>query len=155
MDDAVKRGRMTRSDAERIASDLVDRGRKQRDSMIKELEGLVTQARDEVRGRATPVQKGATKAAQRARKQVEGTAARAARGARDAADPALAQADRLRRRTGTTGSLPITAYDNLTAAQIKTRITDLTPAELRKVRDYEKRNEKRKGVLTAVEKKLG
>ena len=122
--------------------------------MIKDLERLATQARDEVRGRAEPVQKGATKAAQRARKQVEGAAGKAGRSVRDAADPALAQADRLRRRAGVPGSLPITAYDQLTAAQIKSRLSDLTPAELRKVRDYEKRNESRKGVVSAVEKKL-
>ena len=38
---------------------------------------------------------------------------------------------------------------------MKTRLTDLTPAELRKVRDYEKRNQGRKGVVSAIEKKLG
>ena len=108
-----------------------------------------------MRGRTTPVRKQATQAARRARRQVEGAAGQAGRRARDAADPALARADRLRRRAGVSGSFPITAYDQLTARQIKSRLTDLTPAELRKVRDYEKRNEKRKGVVTAIEKKLG
>ena len=73
---------------------------------------------------------------------------------RDAADRPLAEADRLRRRAGVPARFPITAYDQLTANQIRSRISDLTPAELRKVRDYEKRNENRKGVVTAVEKKL-
>jgi hypothetical protein len=49
---------------------------------------------------------------------------------------------------------PITAYDQLTAAQVKSRLSDLTPAELRKVRDYERRNQKRKGVVSEIEKKL-
>jgi len=155
MDDAVKRGRMTRADAEKMASDLVDRGRKQRDVMISELEKLVSQARGEVQDRAKPVQESATQAARLARRQVEGATARAGRTVRDTADPALAQADRLRRRAGVGGSLPITAYDQLTAEQVKSRVSGLTPAELRKVRDYEKRNANRKGVVSAVERKLG
>ena len=36
-----------------------------------------------------------------------------------------------------------------------TRLNDLTPAQLRKVRDYETRNANRKSVLGAIEKKLG
>ena len=37
---------------------------------------------------------------------------------------------------------------------MKSRLTDLSPAELRKVRDYEKRNQNRKGVLKEVDKRL-
>jgi polyhydroxyalkanoate synthesis regulator phasin len=155
MDDAVRRGRMQRKDAEKVVSDLVSRSRKQRDAMLKDLEKLVNQARKEVSGRATPVRKSATSAALRARHEVDRAGGRTARAVRDAADPALAQADRLRRRAGVSGSFPITAYDQLTAAQVKTRISDLTPAELRKVRDYEKRNQGRKGVISNIEKKLG
>ena len=36
-----------------------------------------------------------------------------------------------------------------------TRLTDLTAAELRKVRDYERRNANRKTVLNSIETKLG
>jgi polyhydroxyalkanoate synthesis regulator phasin len=138
-DDFVRRGRMTRSDAEKMVSDLVTRSRKQTDSLVKELDKLVKQARKEAHRQTAPVRK---------------QAGRAARQARDAVDPALAQADRLRRRAGVPSPFPITAYDQLTAAQIKSRLGDLTPAELRKVRDYEKQNSKRKGVISAVEKKL-
>jgi hypothetical protein len=52
-------------------------------------------------------------------------------------------------------SFPITAFDDLTAAQVQGRLTGLTPAELRKVRDYERRNANRKTVLNAIESKLG
>jgi hypothetical protein len=155
MDDAVSRGRMTRGDAEKVVSDLVSRGRRQRDAMIKELERIASQARREIETRTDPVRRSATQAARRARRQVEGTGGRAGRAVRDAADPALQQADRLRRRTGAGGSFPITAYDQLTAQQVQSRLGDLTPAELRKVRDYEKRNDGRKGIISAVEKKLG
>ena len=123
--------------------------------MLRDLERLATQARKEVRGRSTPVRKRATQAARQARRQVEGGAGRAGRVVRDTADRPLAQADRLRRRAGVGANFPITAYDQLTATQVQSRLADLTPAELRKVRDYEKRNDDRKSVVAAIERKLG
>jgi hypothetical protein len=146
---------MTRGDAEKLVSELVRRGRRQTDSLLKELERVATQARRDVRGRAAPVRKRATQAARQARRQVEGGAGRAGRVVRGAADRPLAQADRLRRRARVGSGFPITAYDQLNANQIRSRLTDLTPAELRKVRDYEKRNDNRKGVVSAIQQKLG
>ena len=49
---------------------------------------------------------------------------------------------------------PITAYDQLTATQIKARLADLNPAELRQVRTREKRGKARKGVLAEIERRL-
>ena len=72
-----------------------------------------------------------------------------------AASGPLAQADRARRVAGVGPNFPITAYDDLTADQVVTRLGDLTPAELRKVRDYERRNANRKTVLNSIESKLG
>ena len=48
-------------------------------------------------------------------------------------------------------SLPIPDYDSLNVAQIQARLVGLTAAELRKVRDYEKRHKNRAGVLTRIE----
>jgi hypothetical protein len=70
------------------------------------------------------------------------------------ASPVLAQADRLRRSAGVGPSFPITGYDDLTASQIQARLGTLSPAELRKVRDHERRAGKRKTVLNAIESKL-
>lgn len=70
VDDAVKRGRITRGDAEKLLSDLLNRGRKQTDSLLKELERLIKQARHEVGGRTEPVRKQATQAARSARKKL-------------------------------------------------------------------------------------
>ena len=50
--------------------------------------------------------------------------------------------------------LPIPGYEDLTAAQVVARLDGLTPAELRQVRDHERRNANRKTVLSAVERKL-
>jgi polyhydroxyalkanoate synthesis regulator phasin len=63
--------------------------------------------------------------------------------------------ERGRRAAGVGPSLPIAGYEELTAAQIKSRLGSLTPAELRKVRDHERRNAKRKTVLDAIDRKLG
>jgi hypothetical protein len=66
----------------------------------------------------------------------------------------FAQADRARRVAGVGSSFPITGYDNLTAAQVQDRLDTLNAAELRQVRDYERRNANRKTVLGAIESKL-
>lgn len=110
VDDSVKRGRMTRRDAEELVTKLVERGRGYSDDLLHQLERLL--------------------------------------------EPALKRADELRRRAGVGPSFPITAYDQLTAPQIKARLAKLDPADLRKVRTYEQRHKARKGILGEVERRL-
>jgi polyhydroxyalkanoate synthesis regulator phasin len=153
LDDAVKRGRMTRTDANELVSKLVSRGRKQTDALLRDLEKLLDQARRGVDSRTSVARRDFEARTSRARRQATQTAGRVSRAARDAADRPLAEADRLRRRAGGPG-FPITAYDQLTAPQVKARLTDLTKAELRKVRTREKNGQARKGVLDAIDKKL-
>jgi polyhydroxyalkanoate synthesis regulator phasin len=138
LDDAVRRGRMTRSDADEMVSRLVTRGRDQADDLIGQLERLLAQVRD------TPgrVRQGAGTRAQQARKR-----------AVKAVDRPLAGADRVRRAARVPG-FPITAYDDLSVRQIDRRLQELSRTELRRVRDYERRNKSRKGVLRAVDRKL-
>lgn len=73
----------------------------------------------------------------------------------ESTDAIVRQVDRARRAAGLGPTFPILGYDDLTAAQIAERLSDLTPAQLRKVRDHERRNANRKSVLTAVERALG
>src|SRR3954469_8182801 len=113
MDDAVRRGRMTRADAEDLTRSLITLGRRQTEDLLADLEQLL--------GR------------QRVMKEV----------------------DRARRAAGLGAAFPIAGYDDLAAAEITSRLDDLTPVELRKVRDYEKRHGNRKTALSAVERKLG
>jgi polyhydroxyalkanoate synthesis regulator phasin len=61
----------------------------------------------------------------------------------------------VRRVTGTLDGFPIEDYDDLTAAQIVSRLGELATDELRRVRDYERRNANRKTVLAALDTKLG
>ena len=138
MDDAVSRGRMTADDAQKLAQDLINRGRKQTNDVLGDLESLL----------------GATRggdAASRARRQVSEATAKA----RSAADPVIATADRARRAAGVGPSFPIMGYDDLTVAQVQSRLTNLKAPELRKVRDYEKRHANRKTVLADIEQRLG
>jgi hypothetical protein len=71
------------------------------------------------------------------------------------ADRLLREVDRARRAAGLGSSFPIAGYDDLTAAQVAERLDGLSTAELRQVREHERRNANRKSVLTAVERKLG
>ncbi len=67
----------------------------------------------------------------------------------------MAHADRARRAAGVGPAFPITGYDDLTVSQVEKRLGSLSGAELRKVRDYEKRHANRKTVLNAIERRLG
>ncbi len=115
VDDAVQRGRMTRSDASDLMTEIFSRGRSTTEDLITQIDGLLGRPSDRVRR----------------------------------------EVDRARRVTGLGPSFPISNYEGLTAAQVQDRLDDLSKAELRKVRDYERRNANRKTVLAAIETKLG
>jgi polyhydroxyalkanoate synthesis regulator phasin len=151
LDEVVKRGRMTRDDATQLGQALFTVGRQQTDDLMKDLEQLLGRRRSQLEARTGKVGKRSVDAARGARKSV----GQAAGAARKAADPLLVQADRARRAAGVGPSFPITGYDDLTAAQIQTRLQTLTPAELRKVRDYERRRANRTSVIEAIEARLG
>jgi polyhydroxyalkanoate synthesis regulator phasin len=149
--EAVDQGRVTARDAQRITSGLVKRGQRQTSDVLKDLENLLDRGRSEVEGRTAGARKAASGAAGRARKEAAGARGRAVR----SASPALAQVDRVRRGAGVGPKFPILEYNQLNATQIQSRLSDLTPAQLRKVRDYETRNANRKTILRAIETKLG
>ena len=151
LEEAVERGRMTSADAQGLATGLLERGRKQTNDVLKDLEQLLGRGRDEIEGRTSGVRRRAGGAVGGARKQASGARSRAVR----AASPALAQADRAAARgRGRARTSRSPRYDDLTADQVVSRLSGLTPAELRKVRDYERRNANRKTVLNAIESKL-
>jgi polyhydroxyalkanoate synthesis regulator phasin len=138
VDDAVRRGRMTRGDAEEMVGRLVTRGRDQAEDLLSQLERVLAQVRE---------------APGRAKQQVGDRAVRARKRAVKAVDKPLAGADRVRRAARVPG-FPITAYDQLTIRQIDRRMQELSRAELRRVRDYERRNKGRKSLLRSLDRKL-
>jgi polyhydroxyalkanoate synthesis regulator phasin len=123
VDDAVRRGRMTRKDAEELLATLLTAGRSQTQPLLADLETVL--------GGKSAVRR----VAERARRTV------AVRGGTRGGRPPAA-------------SFPIAGYDDLTAAEITRRLRDLTPAQLRKVGDRERRGAARKSVLGAVERRL-
>lgn len=104
LEDAVQRGRVTRTDANELAGELLRRGRQQTEELLAELETRLARTAD------------------RARRSV--------------------------------GGLPLPGYDSLTARQVQGRLSGLTPAELRQLRDHERRHAHRKTVLEAIERAL-
>lgn len=136
MDDAVRRGRMTRADAEDLVARLLSTGRKQTEEMLNQLETLTGRGRTEL-----------VAASRRVRTQ-------ARRAAGPGGDRVLREVDRARRAVGIGPTFPILDYDDLTAAEVSARLADLNSAELRKVRDYERRHADRKSVLDEVERRL-
>jgi polyhydroxyalkanoate synthesis regulator phasin len=138
VDEAVKRGRMTRDDAEELVANLLQIGRLQTKDAIAELESVV--------------ERSASQTGRLARTRVSRVAA-AARHA-PGTDRAMRAVDRARRAAGLGSQFPISGYDELTAAQVKGRLGELSGPELRKVRDHERRNANRKSILAAIEKQL-
>jgi polyhydroxyalkanoate synthesis regulator phasin len=107
LDDAVSRGRMTRSDAQEMAQSLLSRSARATDDFLSDVERMLGGGGADLE--ATPVSE---------------------RG------------------------LPIAGYDDLSAAQVQDRLDGLTPAELRRLRDYEQRHANRKTVLDRIDRKL-
>jgi polyhydroxyalkanoate synthesis regulator phasin len=138
VDDAVKRGRMTRADAEEMVGRLATRGREQAEELLSQLDGLLSQARE---------------VPDRAKQEVGGRAEVARKRTVAAVDKPLASVDRVRRGARVPG-FPITAYDQLSIRQIDRRLQELSRQQLRKVRDYERRNKARKGLLRSLDRKL-
>lgn len=131
LDDAAERGRMTRSDANALVAELVHRGREQTDDILADFEQFVG----------------------RGRSQLESATRRARRS--EPVDQLVRAADRARRSVGVGPSFPISGYDELTASQVSARLDALSPADLRRLRDYEARHANRKSVLDAIEHALG
>ena len=138
LDDTVRRGRITRDDAEKLLQDLLTIGRKQTEDVLTEVEQLVRKG-------PGGVADAARQAGERARTRVQRS---------ESADRVLREVDRARRAAGVGSAFPVTGYDMLSASQVAGRLDDLTRAELRKVRDYERRHQARKSVIAAIEKRL-
>jgi polyhydroxyalkanoate synthesis regulator phasin len=138
VDDAVRRGRMTRGDAEEMVGRLATRGREQAEDLMSQLERILAQARE---------------VPDRAKQEVGGRAQQARKRTVAAVDKPLAGADRVR-RTARIPGFPITAYDQLSVRQIDRRLQELSRRELRRVREYERKNKARKGLLRALDRKL-
>jgi len=124
---------LTRERVQEAVDDAVERGRMTRDDATALVAALFERGRSQTDDLITQLEG-----------VVTGTPTRIVR-----------EVDRARRATGIGSNFPISGYDDLTAAEVGERLGDLSAPELRKVRDYERRNANRKSVLQNIERKLG
>ena len=110
LEDAVRRGRMTRADAQDMIQTLLARGARVTDDLLADVERILRKSGE----LDTPGQEVAASA----------------------------------------GRLPISGYDDLSAAQVQERLDGLSHVQLRRLRDYEQRNANRKTVLERIDRKL-
>jgi polyhydroxyalkanoate synthesis regulator phasin len=130
LDEAADRGRITRSDANELGLQLIQRGRQQTDELLADIERLLGRGREQLDSAARKSRLG-----EPLERLVRGTA--------------------LARRKESNGEpFPIVDYDEMTSGQVQQRLENLSPSELRKLRDYERRHANRKSVLSAIEKLL-
>jgi polyhydroxyalkanoate synthesis regulator phasin len=130
LDEAAARGHLTRSDATELAAELVRRGRLQTEELLSDTERLIVRGREQF--------------------ESAGVRSRFSGGV----DRIVRTADRARRTVALGPSFPILGYDDLTAAQVNSRLKGLSGADLRRVREYERRHANRKSVLEAIERAL-
>lgn len=130
LDEAADRGRLTRSDANELGLQLIQRGRQQTEELLADIERLLG----------------------RGRQQLDNATRKARLG--EPLDRLVRGAGLGRRRAATVDTVPIRDYDELTSGQVQQRLGSLSPPELRKLRDYERRHANRKSVLAAIEKLL-
>ncbi len=129
LDEAAERGRVTRTDANELAAELFKRGRQETDDLLSNVEQLLGRGRQQLES-----------ATRRAR---ENPVARLV-GGRERENSAERPMQ----------TFPILDYDEMTAGQVEVRLEGLTPAELRAIRNYERRHANRKSVLAAIERGL-
>jgi polyhydroxyalkanoate synthesis regulator phasin len=127
---------LTRERLKEVLDDAVDRGRMTRDDAALLLSELVSRGRRQTDDLLRDLE--ALVAAPAGR--------------------VLREVDRARRATGMAGGAGIggiAGYDELTAAEVIARLEERSAADLRQVREHERRNANRKTVLAAVDRKLG
>jgi polyhydroxyalkanoate synthesis regulator phasin len=130
LDEAAERGQLTRSDANELGTQLIQRGRQQTEDLLGDIERLLGRGR-----------------------QLDNAGRNSRLG--EPLDRLVRGAVFARRKVAGPSSFPILDYDDLTAGQVQQRLGALTPAELRKMREYERRHANRKSVLATIEKLLG
>jgi polyhydroxyalkanoate synthesis regulator phasin len=129
VEDAVRRGRMTRRDAQELASAILAASRRQTDEIRQQLETLLERGPRLVR-----------------RDGEDDVVVTIPIAHEDAAGTTVAAT--------AAAPLPIPDYDDLTAVLVRKSLAGLSAAELRAVRDHEASHANRKTVLQAVDRLL-
>jgi hypothetical protein len=100
----------------------------------------------------------ATQQGLEATEQVTRQGLRVAEEATEQTEEVLRQTEKVTReaelRTAVLGALQTTDYDELTVAEISERLDGLTTEELKKVREFEKRNKDRETLIEQIDRKI-
>jgi polyhydroxyalkanoate synthesis regulator phasin len=129
---------LTRRHIEEVVDDAVKRGRMTRDDAQQVMQSLLQRGAKQTDDFLSDLERllGRSRADQQSAQKPRGKSGSS------------------RRPRKASGALPIANYDDLSAAAVQDRLDGLAPAELRRLRDYERRHANRKTVLDPIERKL-
>ena len=147
VDELVSRGSLSRADADGLLNQLLTSSKDYSQALLKVLESVTADTRKSISAGIAPVMATAGKLAETVRNAPGMPRKPPARAPKAAPKPA-AVAD-------APAAEPIPGYDEMTVAQIKPRLTSLSAAALRKVRDRELSGKARKTVLAQIDQLLG
>lgn len=144
VDDLVSRGSLSRADADGLLNQLLTSSKDYSQALLAVLDSVTAEARKSIGAGIAPVMATAGKTAGRLADSVRQVGKSPSSAPKAAAKPtsAAAPAD------------PIPGYAELTVAELRPRLTGLSPSELRRVRDLEQAGKARKGVLGQIDQLL-
>ncbi len=148
VDDLVARGTLTRSDADRLITQLLASSKDYSQALLQVLDSVTAQTRKSIGAGIEPVMATAGKAAGMVAETVRKAPGLPAKKPRSAPKASAKPA------TDVVPNEPIPGYSRLTVAEIKPRLTGLSSGALRKVRDLEIAGKARKSVLAELEQRL-
>lgn len=175
VDDLVARGTLTRTDADRLITQLLASSKDYSQALLQVLDSVTAQTRKSIGAGIEPVMATAGKAAgmvaetvrkapglpakkprstSRSAKTAPKAATKSASKSATKAAPKAAQKSSAKPATDVVPNEPIPGYSRLTVAEIKPRLTGLSAGALRKVRDLEMAGKARKSVLAELEQRL-
>ncbi|WP_322454989.1 hypothetical protein [Nocardioides bizhenqiangii] len=146
VDDLVSRGSLSRAEADGFVNQLLSSSKDYSQALLQVLDSVTAETRKTIGAGVVPVMATAGKTAGRIADTVRQVAKSSHRAPHAATRPGSD------RTGGATNPLP--DYDDLTVAEIKPRLTGLSPSELRKVREVEKAGKARKSVLSRIDQLL-
>lgn len=149
VDELVSRGSLSRADADGLLNQLLTSSKDYSQALLQVLDSVTAEARKSIGAGIAPVMATAGKTAGKLADSVRqvGKSSRSSTGApKAAAKPAAPSA--------APPAEPIPGYAGLTVAEIRPRLTGLSPSELRKVRDLELAGKARKSVLGQIDQLL-
>ena len=146
LDDLVSRGSLSRTDADGLLNQLLTSSKDYSQALLKVLDSVTAETRRGIGAGIAPVMATAGKLADTVRK-APGMPKRPAQAPRSVPKPAAT--------TKAPSAEPIPGYADMTVAEIRPKLTDLSAGALRKVRDAELAGKARKSVLDRIDQLLG